>query len=60
MFLLKNKSDFFSALKNYVLSAENKHNLRVATLRCDNAGENASGELQEWCASRGLKLEYNP
>lgn len=60
IYLLKHKSDFFDALKKYVLSAEIKHNCRVAKLRCDNAGENSSSEVKEWCENRGIELEYSP
>lgn len=60
VFLLKNKSEAFEAIKNYTAYAENRVEKRVATFRLDNGGEYSSNEFKDWCRLKGIVLQYAP
>lgn len=54
VYLLDSKGDVLEKLKEYVLAAETKWNLRIHKLRCDNGGKYTSGEVKDWCKCRGI------
>ena len=45
-------------LQNYVAYHKCQYNLFPKQLHTDNGGEYITGDLQRWCASKGIRLEY--
>jgi len=58
VYLLKNKSEAFQYLKEYVSEAEAFFNIKAAKLRLDNGGEYVSLEMKQWCKDKGIVLDY--
>lgn len=57
-YLLKNKNEVFTYLKQYIQEVERETNLQVSRIRCDNGGEYTSQQLKDWCKNKGIKLDY--
>jgi len=45
--------------RNYVAYLERQYNMCPKRFHTDNGGEYITGDLQRWCASKGIKLEYS-
>ena len=56
--LLSKKSDTSRAIKEYISAAESKWDLKVHKLRCDNGGEYVSTEFKNWCAGKGVIMDF--
>lgn len=54
VYLLKKKSDLFTALKHYVAKVERMHGTKVEVLRDDKGGEYISKEMTAWCNELGI------
>ena len=54
--LLKNKSDAFQQLSEFVLWAENQTEKKTQVLCCDN-GEMVSNRSKAWAASKGIHMD---
>ena len=55
---LKTKDQAFEKFRNYVAYLERQYNMSPKCFRADNGGEYITGDLQRWCASMGIRLEY--
>lgn len=55
---LRTKDQAFEKFKNYVAYLERQYNFLPKWFCADNGGEYITGDLQWWCVSKGIKLEY--
>ena len=55
---LRTKDQAFEKFKNYVAYLERQYNFLPKWFRANNGSEYITGDLQQWCASKGIKLEY--
>jgi len=55
---LRTKDQAAEKFRNYVAYLECQYNMCPKRFRADNGGEYITGDLQRWCASKGIKLEY--
>jgi len=55
---LRTKDQAAEKFRNYVAYLERQYNMCPKRFRADNGGEYITGDLQRWCASKGIKLEY--
>ena len=55
---LKTKDQAFEKFQNYVAYLECQYNMSPKRFRADNGSEYITGDLQRWCASTGIRLEY--
>ena len=55
---LKTKDQAAENFRNYVAYLEHQYNLFPKWFRADNGGEYITGDLQRWCAAKGIRLEY--
>nr|GEW18921.1 putative ribonuclease H-like domain-containing protein [Tanacetum cinerariifolium] len=46
-------------LKDFIRQIKNQLNQQVKTIRCDNGTEFKNKDISEFCASKGIKREYN-
>jgi hypothetical protein len=58
VYLLKHKSDAFSAFKTFVAKAERKLERKVKELRDDKGGEYISKEFDKWCEQQGIMRQH--
>ncbi|PNF16926.1 hypothetical protein B7P43_G03693 [Cryptotermes secundus] len=58
IYLLENKSEVYTFLKEYVNEAECHFNKRVRRIRCDNGGQYKNNALREWCKNKGIVMEF--
>ena len=55
---MKFRSEIINVLKKYVTKAEQSFpDVRITSLRCDNAKEYISGAVKEYCDSRGIETD---
>lgn len=59
VFLLKRKSEAADNIFNYIRRYENEFEKTVKRIRCDNGGEYTCNKLREFCALKGIALEYS-
>ena len=52
------KDQAFEKFKNYVAYLEQQYNFLPKWFHVNNGGEYITGDLQWWCVSKGIKLEY--
>lgn len=57
VFLIKNKEEVTSKIKEYIEKVEARWNLRVSKLRCDNGREYINKNVTTWCESKGIELD---
>ena len=55
---LKTKDQAAEKFKNYVAYLEHQYSMSPKWFCTDNSGEYIMGDLQGWCASKGIRLEY--
>ena len=55
---LKTKDQAAEKFRNYVAYLECQYNMSPKPFRVDNGSEYIMGDLQGWCASKGIRLEY--
>jgi transposase InsO family protein len=58
VYLLKQKSEAFSCLKDYVNRVTAHFNSKVNVVRCDRGGEYRSKVMRQWCREQGIKVQY--
>lgn len=58
IYLLKHKSEVLSKFELFCESAEAHFGSRVSRLRCDNGGEYTSNDFKNFCARKGITIEY--
>lgn len=59
VFLMRCKSEVFLCFKKYAAMAEAHHQPhRIEKIRCDNGGEYSSNEMKNFCAMKGIVIEY--
>lgn len=58
VYLIKNKSEVFGKLCNYISMVHSMFGSRVSRLRCDNGGEYVSQEIVNYCGTKGIILDY--
>lgn len=56
VFLIKNKEEVTSKIKEYIEKVEARWNLRVSKLRCDNGRKYINKNVTTWCESKGIEL----
>jgi hypothetical protein len=54
---LSNRKGYFTDLQHQVTFAETQTGNKVKRLRLDNAPEFVSGQVKNWCKSKGIRLE---
>lgn len=54
VYLLTNKSDVFTAFKDFVSKSEARFNLKLVYLYCDNGGEYLSTDMKKYCVEKGI------
>ncbi len=57
---LKNKSDAYQAMVNYVALVEGQLNTKIKSIRSDNGGEFTSIQWRQFIASKGIEHRYVP
>lgn len=57
-YLLTAKSEAFGAFKQYEALVTSKFNQKISVCRCDNGGEFTSNVFKEFCAEKGIRLDY--
>jgi len=55
---LQTKDQATEKFRNYVAYLECQYNMCPKQFHTDNSGEYIMGDLQRWCTSKGIKLEY--
>ena len=55
---LKEKSQVPAEWEKYVALVKRQTKHRIQTLRCDNGGEYTNSTIKDFCASKGIKIEY--
>jgi len=58
IYMLKKKSDAFSAIKQFKAWAENVTGYRLLGMRDDKGGEFSSKELENWCLKHGITRQH--
>jgi hypothetical protein len=58
IYLLENKNEVYTFLKEYASEAERQLNTKVKRIRCDNGGEYKNNTLRQWCKKKGIVLEF--
>lgn len=57
-YLLKNKFEATEILITYIKEMERQYEVKVKRIRCDNGGEFTAKKLKEFCADKGIRIEY--
>lgn len=55
---LKTKDQAVEKFKNYIAYLKCQYNMSPKQFHTDNSSEYITGDLQQWCASKGIQLEY--
>ena len=55
---LKTKDQAIKRFQNYVAYLERQYNMSLKRFRADNGRKYIMGDLQRWCASKGIQLKY--
>ena len=55
---LKTKDRAIEKFQNYVAYLERQYSMSPKCFHADNGGEYIMGDLQWWCTSKGIRLEY--
>ena len=58
IYLMKNKSEVLEKFKQYMKYVNAKMENKIARLRCDNGGEYTSKDFKDFCAKKGIQIEY--
>ncbi|PNF18188.1 hypothetical protein B7P43_G18259 [Cryptotermes secundus] len=58
IYVLENKSEVYTFLKECVNEAECHFNTRVRRIRWDSGGEYKNNALREWCKKKGIVMEF--
>ena len=58
VYAIKAKGDVFEQLKVYEAMVTAKFGVKIERLRCDGGGEYVSNELKQFCAEKGIVVEY--
>lgn len=59
VYCIKSRTEVLDKFKEFVAMAEALHGVKVAKFRADNAGEYSSGEIDEYCKSKGIQRVYS-
>lgn len=58
VYMLKQKSEAFSAFKKFKLIVENRVNQKIKIFRTDRGGEFCSNEFEKFCEDTGIQRHY--
>ena len=58
VYLMRKKSETLDHFKTYYAMATSHFNRKIARIRCDNGGEYTSKKFKEFCAQKGIVIEY--
>jgi hypothetical protein len=58
VYLLKTKDEMLNYFKDFEASVSARFGCKIDRFRCDNGGEYASKEFQNFCRERGITVEY--
>nr|GEV19429.1 hypothetical protein [Tanacetum cinerariifolium] len=59
VFFLRTKDATSGILKDFIRQIENQLSQQVKTIRCDNGTKFKNRDIIDFCASKGIKREYN-
>lgn len=57
-YMMKNKNEAVGNLLKYINEVEREKEVNIKRIRCDNGGEFTSNWFKNFCANKGIKLEY--
>lgn len=57
VYLIKNKDEVPSKIKQYTERIEAKWNKRISKIRCDNGREFINNQVVTWCENKGIELD---
>ena len=58
IYLLHSKDEVEDKFKHFVALAEAKFNRKIENLRCDQGGEYISATFKNFCANKGINMQY--
>lgn len=58
VYLMRRKSDAFSAFRDFANKSEAHFNLKLVNLYCDNGREYLSTEMKEFCVEKGISYHF--